>query len=413
MDLLAIPQRKRKKKPRKRSAVKIREPIHTYARLDQAWELQGTPCTFAPRKRDTIGTAASTRSSHKKEYNENNMNIRLLSILFGLAKTLVSVDANLTCKPDECLVIDAYCRVLHREPDEEGLLHYIEFLDDGNTVKEILQVLVGSDEFEELFVTDKDEEDVVGSLYDTIFGRSPDEEGAERYKTLLENGDKDYREISTDFFDSNEYDENFGTSKIPVGGRKNCGTRSGEDGDDGDDADEADGGDDGADDADDADDGDDTDAADEDDTDEVDVDDDGLDEGPVDPDLESVEDAEKLAKAVYCRVLDREADEEGLEYYTFYLLKTGNVRDMMLDMLDSEEFEEKFVVKKKDAEVVETIYEIMLAREPDEEGLKHWKGEVKEEGYMKMVNETAASDEYMENFGEFKVPGGGRKGCGN
>ena len=132
-----------------------------------------------------------------------------------------------------------------------------------------------------------------------------------------------------------------------------------------------------------------------------------LEEGAVDPDIESMDDARRIAKDVYCRALKRQPGEGGLEYYAIYLLNRGNVRNMMRDLVSSEEFQRKAI----DAEIVEILFDVLLAREPNAAGLEYWREEVGNRGYMYMVTETLASDEYMRKFGDFKVPGDGRQGC--
>lgn len=141
-------------------------------------------------------------------------------VFFGLvamAAALHSADAAY-CQPDECLVIDSYCRVLHREPDSEELQQYTSFLNDGNNVKEVLRDLVHSDEYAEILLPKTDRTEIIDVLYETILGREPFQEGSETYMARLEDS-HDYREIADSLLDSLEYHERFGTSQIPVGGK--------------------------------------------------------------------------------------------------------------------------------------------------------------------------------------------------
>ena len=83
------------------------------------------------------------------------------------------------------------------------------------------------------------------------------------------------------------------------------------------------------------------------------------------------EGARNFVKRLYSNILSREADDEGLNFWTNDLMsKNQTGRDIVFKFLRSPEF----VAKKYDnEEYLKILYTVFFDREPDSEGLKYWK----------------------------------------
>ena len=95
----------------------------------------------------------------------------------------------------------------------------------------------------------------------------------------------------------------------------------------------------------------------------------------------------------YSLMLSRESDAEGLKYWVNQL-NTGaiNAAEMITGFYESPEFQGKNYGRTKS---VETLYKVMLSRDPEEEGLNYWVG-LMEKGFTHryIVNGFAASEEF-------------------
>src|SRR3979411_3290214 len=78
------------------------------------------------------------------------------------------------------------------------------------------------------------------------------------------------------------------------------------------------------------------------------------------------ESASELVRYAYRRILGREVEATGLEIYT-HVLKSGAVssRDLVTQLLCSEEWKGRFIEGKTVPEIVMALYDRALARAPD------------------------------------------------
>lgn len=123
--------------------------------------------------------------------------------------------------------------------------------------------------------------------------------------------------------------------------------------------------------------------------------------------------AQRLVRQSYCRVLGRPADASGLAGWADWLLGHHTVRELVKELVLSDEYRHSVVDPIADDEraVVAKLYDHLLARDPDADGLNAWEVVVRNEGYERAAEGLIASVEYSNHFGEFKVPGNGRPGC--
>jgi hypothetical protein len=77
----------------------------------------------------------------------------------------------------------------------------------------------------------------------------------------------------------------------------------------------------------------------------------------------------------------------------------------------SDEFIRRFVIGKSDETLVRTLYDVLLARAGDADGLEFWGKEVGLFGWENVVDRVLTSGEYNNSFGDDAVPGNGRAGC--
>jgi hypothetical protein len=128
----------------------------------------------------------------------------------------------------------------------------------------------------------------------------------------------------------------------------------------------------------------------------------------------AVSDAEKV-KQWYCRVLQRPADSTTSIDFWVNHLKTHTIKDMVKSGTQEQEFINNFIIGKSSADIVSTIYDVVLGRVGDLGGFITWAPEIGPEGqgYGDVVDAFLASPEYALNFGNNNlVPGGGREVCG-
>jgi hypothetical protein len=120
-----------------------------------------------------------------------------------------------------------------------------------------------------------------------------------------------------------------------------------------------------------------------------------------------------VVEQFYCRVLQRKGDPAGIAGWAAYLeSESHTVKDMVREGILSKEFKDAFVNGKSGVTVARTLYDVVLARAGDPDGLAHWGKEVKSLEWNIVVDRLLASKEYNKRFGDDAVPGGGRAGCG-
>jgi hypothetical protein len=118
-----------------------------------------------------------------------------------------------------------------------------------------------------------------------------------------------------------------------------------------------------------------------------------------------------LVEQFYCRVLQRPPEsDEAIAGWLDYL-KSNTVKGMVRLGILGDEFNVKFVNEKSDETLARTLYDVLLARAGDADGLVNWEKEVGLFGWEKVADRILASDEYNNRFGDDAVPGAGREGC--
>jgi len=82
------------------------------------------------------------------------------------------------------------------------------------------------------------------------------------------------------------------------------------------------------------------------------------------------EDIEPFVKLLYRKILNREADKEGADFWTEALIK-GNksVGDIAIYFFNSKEFRERNL---NDEDFIKTVYKTLLERDADKKGLNFW-----------------------------------------
>jgi hypothetical protein len=121
--------------------------------------------------------------------------------------------------------------------------------------------------------------------------------------------------------------------------------------------------------------------------------------------------AKALLRQAYCRVLERPVDDDGLIEYGKALRGDLTVRQLIYNLVTSEEHKNRFYDDDNLKDSVGKLYEHLLARPADDGGLKSWRRVMREDGYEAVVRGLMDSQEYVRQFGNDKVPGNGREGC--
>lgn len=120
-----------------------------------------------------------------------------------------------------------------------------------------------------------------------------------------------------------------------------------------------------------------------------------------------------IVEAVYCRVLKRRPENDGVvDGWANWLQTSGSsIKALIKLFMLSGEFKRKFVTGKTNREVAPLFYDVLLARGPDRDGLTYWANYFGEFGLVATINEFMGSTEYAGKFGENSVPGDGRQSC--
>jgi len=113
----------------------------------------------------------------------------------------------------------------------------------------------------------------------------------------------------------------------------------------------------------------------------------------------------ELVKKAYCSILDREADEGGLNNFVSLMTNDGwTAKQLVQALLNSEEFKQRFFDTQSTTEYVTYMYNLLLQREPDPDGLTNWVGMVEEQGWSIIIEGFLSSEEYIQKFGDDLIP---------
>lgn len=117
-------------------------------------------------------------------------------------------------------------------------------------------------------------------------------------------------------------------------------------------------------------------------------------------------------RQAYCRVLQRPADSAGLAYWSSRV-RAGQqtAQSLVYALLNSYEYRSTRVNGKTNPQIATALFDVVLARSPDTEGLAYWASRLSSLGYLAVAASMQASSEYQNNFGATRVPGDGRAGC--
>jgi hypothetical protein len=214
-----------------------------------------------------------------------------------------------------------------------------------------MRILVLSDEFTGKFVTAQSFDSQAGTLYDVLLGRAADTGGKANWSTQIENNSWEFAVDA--ILASDEYIGNFGNDVVPGGGRAGC-------------------------------------------------------------DIPEVSDAFEASKMiveqVYCRVLQRPVDDGSIAGWVTYL-QSNTVKDLVRLLSLSGEFTGNFVIGKSFDAQAGTLYDVLLGRAADTGGLTFWSTQIENNTWEFAVDAILGSGEYIGNFGNGVVPGGGRDTC--
>lgn len=106
---------------------------------------------------------------------------------------------------------------------------------------------------------------------------------------------------------------------------------------------------------------------------------------------------DKFVGNIYGVIFNREADEEGKNYWVNQVLNENiGVLDLLNQILDQPEFEELNISNE---EFINRNYELLLNREADQEGFDYWSSilgdNTSKDKRLSLINEMAHSEEFM------------------
>jgi phycobilisome core-membrane linker protein len=111
---------------------------------------------------------------------------------------------------------DVYHNVLGRDIDDTSLQDHSKRLEQNQeTVRDVVRNLAHSQEYNERFIaTHPGASDQITIAYKQFLGRDPDSEGLETYKQQMASG-KQIGEVINDLIGSQEYTNKFGDNGAP------------------------------------------------------------------------------------------------------------------------------------------------------------------------------------------------------
>jgi Ca2+-binding EF-hand superfamily protein len=123
-------------------------------------------------------------------------------------------------------------------------------------------------------------------------------------------------------------------------------------------------------------------------------------------------DARHVVNEIYRHMLERAADPDSKGWVDMLTSGKGNVRDVVREIVTSQEHQERFGRANSDDSVA-ALYRHILGRQPDPGGLRGFVQIGQTRGLAAVVDQMLGSAEYNQNFGAWGVPGsGGVRYCG-
>lgn len=116
--------------------------------------------------------------------------------------------------------------------------------------------------------------------------------------------------------------------------------------------------------------------------------------------------AEAAVDAAYRQVLKRPADAAGLQQYAPSLrARSLSIRDIVRDLVRSDEWAAKFVDDRPVEETVLALYDCLLARAPDVDGWNQLLAWEPRDDWQPVIDSMIDGEEYGARFGSAVVPG--------
>eukprot|EP00775_Hariotina_reticulata_P004011 gene4011-4262_t len=125
----------------------------------------------------------------------------------------------------------------------------------------------------------------------------------------------------------------------------------------------------------------------------------------------AVDDVDTIVTKAFCRVLRRGVDDSGKVTWRNYMLAGHTVKELMVQLVSSAEYYNRFVHDKTCTEVVTTLYDALLDREPDPTGMNTWCPVLYSSGLSDVIRGIVDSVEYGSLAGPDKVPDRGNRHC--
>ncbi|MGM0985308.1 MAG: DUF4214 domain-containing protein [Pseudomonadota bacterium] len=224
-------------------------------------------------------------------------------------------------------VIRLYTGMLGRAPDKDGAEYWITQLNAGNSLRDLANGFVGSDEFTDLInQMGGGVEGSIEALYQNVLGRDSDAEGRAYWLDEWNSGRVDIAEMAISFTNSAEY---INASYPLVQGAKMLlwGVNLEE-----------------------------------------------LSPDALGFDMQAFVDEQHVAESLvrlYTGVLDREPDREGFDYWLAQMSKPSELDTLANVFINSAEFLDRELPTTPEA-FIDELYRNVLDREADEDGHAHW-----------------------------------------
>lgn len=117
--------------------------------------------------------------------------------------------------------------------------------------------------------------------------------------------------------------------------------------------------------------------------------------------------AEQTLHDVYHQVLERDIDQDSLNDHANRLTQNQEtVRDVVRNLAHSSEFNERFIATHPaPPDQITLAYKRFLGRDPDAEGMEHYKQEMSSGKQIgEVINDLIGSQEYTQKFGDNSAP---------
>jgi hypothetical protein len=115
--------------------------------------------------------------------------------------------------------------------------------------------------------------------------------------------------------------------------------------------------------------------------------------------------AQKIVDHLYWELLGRAAEPTNREGVAGSLLAGQvSIRGQIMSMMKSEEFQFRAVAEKSPDEISDLLFQVLLSRQPNAAERAAAAQCVAEQGYRAQVDALANSAEYMDRFGDDRLP---------